>query len=328
MTNKATYLALVVSALVGTAAQAEGNIEWGGNVELDFDAVSFSDQAIADGNNEFDSGGRVKLWASASEGGVSGLGEVLLGEDGETGVDDAWVNFDFGGASLKVGRFEAFDVYQDGKDPFVLDWGQVVNYEVELARGRVDDAGQLALTVPMGNMSFELGTVWGTGDSAFSGVRPTLNGTFGDFRFGLGYEFLNGDEDVDTTTEEGGDTVSVSTDSDGGGLYLTYQPEAFALKFSYATATIESGAAGGAASNDVDTMNLNLETGPFGIGIIMSGDDNGDEDTIYAAYSIFDVLGAEGARVDFAASYSDYTLNNDGGSDDATGVRVRFWYEF
>ena len=66
---------------------------------------------------------------------VAARASLLLKKDGGTGTDDMWVQFGNAGMDVKLGRFEAMDLFPLGKDVLVEGTGYG-GYHANKLRGR------------------------------------------------------------------------------------------------------------------------------------------------------------------------------------------------
>ncbi|GGB94028.1 hypothetical protein GCM10011352_20090 [Marinobacterium zhoushanense] len=322
--NKSYYVkhALGLALLTALSAQAMAEISLDANIELNTDMTD-----TATGSTTYDQDGRVEVNAFARrEKGdyfVQGKGTVLLKTDGETAVDDAFIQFGSARWDLQAGRFEAVNLFPKGKDTLVVHAGGVNVYEANLARGRVGDGGgQFALHLNASdNIRFELGTVFGDpevdGDNtkAFAGVRPAVTWYSGDFSVTAGYERVS----YDLTA--GGDV-----DKQGYGLTTSFKLAGADVNLS--VARLDDSSSG--SDQKTTSYGANMIYGNFGTGLIYSEDSvNGvdaDVTTAYMAYTLplFDI---ENASVTFAGSTS--KADGDGVTDDTTNaLRLRFNYAF
>lgn len=299
--------------MAGATAQAE--VELGADVEIDVDAVSNRDGGT---EADYDQGGRVKAYVSGKHesdfGYVSGVGQLILGKNGSTGVDDAYVRLGNGAWGVQMGRFEAIEVFSKGTDTVHNLIGSTNFYQGSAARGRKDDAGQIMMDyTPNDKMRFELATIYGESDDSlgdeqiFSGIRPGVKiDITDDFRVTAAYEFL----------EDG------STETKGFGIYARYATDAFALKANVAQGKQETG-----SSTDWEntSYNINIESGAFGLGFTQSDDDGGDSaSTFYGRYYMPNLMGVKNA----AGSLGFSAAKADSVTEDEFAVRYRVNYTF
>jgi hypothetical protein len=113
-----------VAALCASAAAAHAQLALDANLELD---TTYTNKVNAPATNARDSdlslGGRVEfnVGAKATNGDafVAARASLLLKKDGDTGMDDLWVQAGNATADVKLGRFEAMDLFPVGKDTVV-----------------------------------------------------------------------------------------------------------------------------------------------------------------------------------------------------------------
>ncbi|GAL15925.1 putative glycoporin [Vibrio astriarenae] len=148
--------AMTVNAGISIVDNEEGSFSVGGNVELNF---NFEDrESHINDDSEFNQDGRVLIEFAGekftSNGHyVSVNAQPLFESTGNIALDDAY--FEFGkkdGWAIKVGRFEAYDMFPVGLDVFLEYSGDTANdlysdgsaysYQAKEARGRGSD-GQI-----------------------------------------------------------------------------------------------------------------------------------------------------------------------------------------
>ena len=291
------------------AAQAE--VMLGADIELDTTMTTNSGGSTGDVYNQ---GGRVLVTASGKKEGESGgyveaKGQVLVKVDGTTGVDDAWVKLGMNQFGVKLGRFEAMELFAKGPDTIYNVIGNTHSYGASAARGRfgADGVGAVMFDyAPTDNTKFELNTVWGTSD-AVTGYRPAVSVGLGNgVTLGAGYDYL---EDGDDKTK-------------GYGLTAAYSNDAMTVKGSVAN--------GKNTTNGVEnwkntSYNVNVTSGPFGIGYTSSEDDGGDSaSTIYGRYQMFNLMGVKDVTGTLAFSAAEA----DSAAEDELAVRYRINYAF
>lgn len=309
-----------ISAVCGltailTTAGVHADAMVSGDIELDTDFVSNRDGGDQD---DFDQGGRVKVaFAGTKEGPgggyASAVGQLLVNKDGTTGVDDAYIRIGKNQWGLQFGRFEALEIFSKGTDTIHNVIGNTNFYEGGAARGRTSDTGQIMFDyAPSDTMRFELGTIWGETDGgdddedAIAGIRPGfVIDVTGDLRVTAGYEMLTNGE----------------TETTGGGLYVRYATDAFALKMNVASGKQETDSV---TDWENTSFNVNIESGLFGLGYTNSEDDGGDSaSTVYGRYYMPDLMGT-GVNGSLGVSLA----SADSVDEDELGVRYRFNYTF
>ncbi|MEJ7138275.1 carbohydrate porin [Amphibiibacter pelophylacis] len=320
------------------------------------------------GGSSFNSSGRVELningKATRGEYLVSGRATLGLQTDGTTYVDDAWGAFGNNLWNVKLGRFEAMDLFPAGKDVAVErtygDNDQLSNnldvtasggqfYKGNVLRGRsvgLNNVSKSNLHIAgqytgIAGLTAELGLVAGKGnrDGRLSGVRPALTYVTGPVTVRAGLEYIRRDETaaVPAVTDTTGAVViaravaAVPSDSaTGGAIGGSYQlnPDTM-INLSYAQLRSRK------------TLGLNTVAGNFGLGLVYGkfggftstdGAGNpvavsgGNEALIYTAYSI-PLLDIPGATITPAASYSRFKPDA-GESRDVFAANVRLNYAF
>jgi len=192
-------LSAVMAAIV--AAPAFAAIAVDGNAEFD--------TGVASGNNSDKSsfqGGRIELnfngRAEGNGGFVAGRGTVIASNAGNSsGVDDAWVQIGTSAVDVKLGRFEAADLYPTPGDVFRI--GGAGLSTTNVLRGRTTYAGtagtndrvHMALTAALGAASLEVGLVdtkdvsnTAPGKGGSKGIRPSVAFAAGPVNARIGFE--------------------------------------------------------------------------------------------------------------------------------------------
>lgn len=292
--------------LFSAAAQAEVSI--GANVEIDTDYISNSGGSSDDQHAQ---GGRVKVdfsgMTEGTAGYVKGVGQIVLNDEGDTGVDDMYVRLGQEKWGVQLGRFEGMDLFSKGVDTIHNVLGNTNFYNANAARGRISDAGQIMFDFsPSDRVKFELNTVYGL-DDPFEGYRPAIHvKVTDDFNISAGYDYL---EDGDSETK-------------GVGIYARYATDVFALKMNVAKGEKETN---GVQDWENTSYNINLESGVFAVGYTQSEDDGGDKaSTVYGNYSMPNLLGVKNAtgKLGFSAAQADSA------AEDEFALRYRVFYEF
>jgi len=299
--------ALAAVALSAVAAQAQ--VAFDANIETNSTYTNSRNNPKTD--SVFDNGGRVEINATGTRKSgdyfVTARGTLIVGlntpaTDAVT-VDDAWIQFGSSAADLKLGRFEATDMFPPGKDTLISTAGSAGGgYQLNTLRGRIKDGRFHAVAgVNAGPLRVELGLVAENKNVTTPyGFRPTLAYTSGPMTLRLGAESIK-------TTNGPSQT--------GYGLAATYKTGAMELNGNYAK------------NNDskLSSFGLNGQFGPAGIGFRQDKSDVGSgttDNTVYAAYS-FPLFGIKDATVTPAIS-----LSNGTNVDNVTAVRVRLNYTF
>ncbi|MGF1777110.1 carbohydrate porin [Vibrio nomapromontoriensis] len=183
-TFKLSLAAILVSTAMGANAgisivdNETGNFSIGGDVEFDFNFQDRDSQTA----KEFDQTGRILLEFAGER--YTQNGHVLqvnvqplMESSGNVALDDAW--FAFGaqeGWNLRMGRFEAFDMFPVGQDTFLEYSGDTANdlvqdgsayvYQMKEGRGR-GSSGQLMYSQSFDNLYVEVASMIGERDVLF-----------------------------------------------------------------------------------------------------------------------------------------------------------------
>lgn len=295
-----------VAALCASAA-AHAGVAFDANIETNTDFR----QKVSTPGSERDAvsnGGRVELNAVAdvAKNGdfyVKSKGTLIVGLASEgVSIDDAWVQAGSSDVDLKLGRFEAMDLFPLGKD-VAANIGNV-GYNGNTLRGRKSD-GRLHAALGLNASSsvrFELGLITEkqTGASTF-GVRPVVQFGSGPLTLRAGAEAIQGDNDGPKST-------------------------GYALTAGYALSSTTTINVNYASNPDTDksAFGLNATFGDAGVGLVQGKNKltNVDSSAVYAAYT-FPLLGVKGASITPALGY--YT---ESGKANDTAFRVRLNYGF
>jgi hypothetical protein len=294
------------AALCATAFAAHADVAFDANLELDTTATNKVD---APNRNARDSdvsmGGRVELNAAAKamsgDSFVAGRASLLLKKDGDTGVDDMWVQFGNAGMDVKLGRFEAMDLFPVGKDT-VLEEAGYGAYKANKLRGRFGrDTAHGALGFNAGPARVELGLVYSKDAGEARGFRPAVSFTTGPMTIRAGIESVK--------------IVGSTAGSENG----------VGLSLGYALNKDSNLNVNFAKKEDDKTFGVNATFGAAGVGLIVGkGATAADKvTTVYAAYSL-PLFGVKGASITPALSLS----KGGTGTDNQTALRVRINYAF
>ncbi|MGR5092088.1 carbohydrate porin [Vibrio maritimus] len=364
---KNTFKLSLAAVLVSTAMAAnagisivdneQGNFSIGGDVEFDF---NFQDREGVE-NNEFNQTGRILLEFAGER--ITNTGHVfqvnvqpLMESSGNVALDDAW--FAFGaqdGWNLRMGRFEAFDMFPVGQDTFLEYSGDTSNelvsdaapyvYQMKEARGRGSD-GQIMYSQTFNNLYVELGSMIGDRSDLFVGgtyhgatidadktkdsvlIRPVVGYQAGNFGIAASLE-TNLVKNAVVTTEG----VDIS-DRMGYGVTANYTTADWNLiaNFAYMDAVDENNM----------TAGVNALYKGFGLGYIHANNEYENKkltytegkakvDTVYASYEFADVLQVDDFSIYLGAYYTtidDQTTAKVFEEESDKGVRVRFKYFF
>ena len=300
----ALKLAAVAALCTATAAQA--GVAFDANLELD---TTYTNEANASASNpardsDFGMGGRVEVNAGAKlnngDAFVAARASLLLKKDGNTGTDDMWVQFGNKSGDVKLGRFEAMDLFPLGKDTVVDEVNGT--YKANALRGRMGgDAfhGALGLNAS-DNLRVELGLVFTKDAGASRGFRPAVSYTSGPLTVRAGLEAVK--------------KVGAASSDTGLGLSV-----------GYALAADSNLNVNFAKKEDDKAFGVNATFGALGLGLISGkgATDATKATTLYAAYSM-PLFGVKGASVTPALSVS----KGGSGQDTRTSARVRINYAF
>ena len=333
-------IALAVASLASTGAFAafDANIE--------FDNL-YQNRAENGSSKGLSQSGRVELNASGKVGAdmfVAGRASFLAKKDGTAATDDMWFQFGNSAVDLKLGRFEAADLFPIPRDAYIpfANVNSLGNksfvYRGSVLRGRTGgDTFHGALTLNIGGgLSAELGIVENDKSSgsvnadtgAFTGnvkgLRPVLSYASGPLMlrggfesFSVGEEFLLGQ-------------FRNSKKASGFGLTGSYDLGGITLSANYASAKLKYTAFPG---NKSTTYGLFANTSMGLAAGYIASEDTADNlvgkfktTTLYAAYTmpLFDIKGASMTTA-IATSDGGGALNN---AEKVNGVKVRFNYAF
>ena len=296
-----------VAALCATAVAAHADVAFDANLELD---TTYSNDANATATNklrdsDLSMAGRVEVNAGAKatngDAFVAGRASLLLKKDGTTGTDDMWVQFGNKTGDVKLGRFEAMDLFPLGKDTVVDEANST--YKANALRGRMGGDtfhGALGLNAGAG-LRAELGLVYSKDAGNVKGVRPAVSYNAGPLTVRAGLESVK--------------TVGSTTGSDTG----------FGVSVGYALGADSSFNVNFAKKEDDKAFGVNGTFGALGVGLISGkgATDATKSTTVYAAYTM-SLLGVKGASITPALSFS----KGGSGQDNRTSARVRINYAF
>ncbi|GKW48251.1 carbohydrate porin [Halomonas sp. NCCP-2165] len=356
-----------------TLENEQGRLSFGGDVELDINSYNtqsgpiFTDDEI-DTSDEYNQTGRILLDVSGERTSATGnyarfKAQPLIQTDGGFGLDDAWLALgNAGGLELKVGRFEAFDLFPLGQDVFVgysgdtsdglYADGQGYVYQAKEGRGRAGDSGQVLLGQRSGDFYAELATLFGDRTDLFENgnnggtyhgfaleesknsfiVRPVLAWTPGPWTLAIGAETNLVD---DALVDERGEDIS---DRTGYGTRLSYAAGDWSVNANLAYLD--------AHEEDNLSLGLNALWGNAGLGYIHARNEIDEVkpgamgsltepgeytvDTLYASYRFPNAIGIENFDLYLGAFYSrvDHEAIDDLDDADRYGGRLRFKYHF
>lgn len=263
--------------------------------------------------------GRVELNALAKgingDGFVAAKASFLAKRDSDVADDDLWVQFGTSTADLKLGRFEAADLFPLGRDT-IVPFAGFDAYRAHLLRGRTGaDVLQAALTVNASEaVSFELGLVERSADAGTAlvtkGLRPVVTVKFGDFSVRAGVEALKFE------SFNGGNTESVNRT--GAALTGSYYLSNGSLNLNVAQGK-------NAADDKTTTVGLTGVIGALGGGVISGKAGDAKVNTVYVTYAL-PLMGVKNATITPALAFSQGSGSNT--AEDVTALRVRINYGF
>lgn len=338
-TTKLALRATAVAALTMVSVAAFAAVDIDANIELDSKYENNGRGASQSGRIEFNASKK-----AGSNYFIAGRATYLSHPDGTANVDDLWAQIGNETADIKLGRFEAANLFQTPGD-VIVEYAGFSPYQANLLRGRQGATSNgnapfhAAATVQLGGgLSFELSGVSTKGSGFATGVRPVLSYANGPFHLAAGVEVLKFNGTPITTTPSTSCTLDPSTNvctfstistsatpgvsRTGYGVTADYNFGPVTLTANYAQvknlANIRANTFGLMAS----VGNLTL-AGVFGKGSASNADDK--VTTFWAAYAIpfFDI---PNAKITPAVSVSKGSGSNT--AKDATGVSVRVNYAF
>jgi hypothetical protein len=318
---KLAVRATAAAALLAMGTAAFAAVDLSANIELDNTNVDGS--AVAANDKGLTQAGRVEtnLYSKAGTNMfVAARASLLAKKDGNMATDDMWVQMGSSFADVKLGRFEAADLFPLAGDTLVAHAGNV--YGANTLRGRkAGDVFHAAGTANFGGgLSLELGLIETTKTnivgSGTKGVRPVLAYAAGPLTARLGFE--------------AGDFAPTATGTtnkvEGMGLTVGYDFGGFKL-----AGNVAQGKTDAANNNKQTGMGLTASVGTLSVGFISGTTEiaaNADSkvQTFYASYGIplFDVKGAT-----ITPAFSTSTNKTTGVKDlDLNAFRVRVNYTF
>jgi hypothetical protein len=328
MKTSFAFSAVVGAALIAISGSSMAAADVQANVEID--NTSSSGSAVASGSEGLSQGGRVEVniaGKAGDSGFVAGRATLIAGKGGAATTDDMWVQLGNATGDVKLGRFEAADLFPLINDTMVGHAGNV--YAANNLRGRIGgNAFQAAGTLNLSSSaSLEIGVIDATktdmngagyaanGVGNAKGVRAVLS---------LGSGALSGRIGVESGQYK--DAGTGANKVQGFGLTATYDAGSFKVTGNYA-----KGQQDAASNNNESAFGLSVGVGGFGAGYVAATNDQAGGDikvnTAYLAYSI-PLFGVKGASVTPAFSTSTVKDSVAGTSKDLNSVRVRVHYDF
>jgi hypothetical protein len=294
----------------------------------DFDANIEFDNKIENNARGASQAGRVEFNASKKAGSkyfIAGKASFLAHPDGSVGADDLWVQMGGEMADIKLGRFEAANLFQTPGD-VIVEYAGFSPYQANALRGRqggvtvVPNSGAASYGAAVfhaagtlqlgGGLSFELSGVSSKGTGQVNGLRPVLNYGNGPLHIAAGLETMQYQ------------TGNMKRET-GFGLTGDYDFGGFTLLANYATVKSDMGL-------KRNTFALMGKLGQLTLASVFGADKQavgGDAkvSTFWAAYAMpfFDV---QGATITPAVSFSKGSGANT--AKDSSGASLRVNYAF
>lgn len=306
--STAAALALCSSAFAAPAIDA--------NIELDNTSREGSNVAAAD--KGLTQAGRLELNVANKAGNdtfVAGRATFLSKKDGTVATDDMWIQLGNASTDVKLGRFEAADLFPLAGDTLVNHAGTV--YGANSLRGRKGgDVFHAAGTLKFSpELSLELGLIQTTTTtlvtSTARGLRPVLAYASGPLSLRLGME---------SGEYNSGNKIS------GFGLTASYDFGAFKLTGNYA-----QGKQDAAINESQNAFAVTVAVGGLALGAISAKNDATGGDTRvqtgYVSYSM-PLFGIKGATITPAVSVSKAADSVANTNKEETAFRVRLHYDF
>ena len=260
---------------------------------------------------------------------------------------DQYIMFGRKAWDVKLGRFEAIDLFPYGKQAerdtdvalqrasgissTTLGTTGGLGYQANLARGR-DDTNRVqgAAHFNIGKAQVELGAGYADNNGVKStALRPVVKFDAGRFRVAAGYDSLACE--TNTTNPAGcssTNTLQKSTTS-GFGVTAGTTIGPVSANFNVAQGKAKTTTFGGTSvsGNKMTSYGINGSRGRFGAGYIHDKTNNvGKQDTLYGAYTV-PLMGSKDASVTFAANTSKAKYNG-GDSVKNNQLRACFNYNF
>lgn len=300
------FFKLAAVAALCTAAAAQAQMTMDANMELDTTMLNKVEAPASNAReSDLNLGGRVEFnvgsKATSGDAFVAARASLLLKKDGTSGVDDMWVQAGNASADVKLGRFEAMDLFPVGKDT-VLEYAGYSPYQANKLRGRMGSDvfhGALGLNAAPG-LRIEVGLVSTKEAGQNKGVRTAVMYNAGDLTLRAGVESVK--------------AVGAASSESGMGLSLGYKLNAnTSVNVNYAK------------KEDDKTFGVNATMGAAGIGLVSGKGATAAQKatTVYAAYTM-SLMGVKGASITPAVSFA----KGGTGTDNQTAVRVRVNYAF
>jgi hypothetical protein len=349
--NVIGVIATILFALSIFLSPVQADISLSGDLEIDTSYTTTTDEdadnndvADADSTDEtiYDLGGRIKVVpAVRTEAGnlfMEAKAQVLAKTDGTTAIDDAWGKIGTSVFDIQIGRFEGWSLFDKSNDMVIAEAQnadldrQAVRYETNYARGRMDNAGQLALHVlPSDAFGLELGLIYGNdGDDNVIGFRPVVNSKLGPMEIAVGADMLN-------TTPKNDATENADSSKIGFGAKVKATFGIVTLGINYANGTEENDATPDSdqTTNSVGGYcDLALGKGVLTLAAFLTNweEDNYAYEKTHNQYfiSYAHPLPVDGAAIKVGLSQATATEETAGADieNDALAFKVRLYYSF
>jgi Porin-like glycoporin RafY len=334
--NKITVACATLLATSAFALDFSANIEFdntyrSGSVTNAATATAPAGPAFAD--KGLTQGGRVELNASGKAGAnmfVAGKASFLAKKDGTAVTDDMWVQVGNATGDVKLGRFEAADLFPLPGDTLVNNAAAV--YTANALRGRKDgNQFHAAGTVNLGGgLSAELGFVETKTVGQNKGVRPVISYANGPLTVRAGFEAGKSNLTAATAT-----AAATTSKVSGFGATAAYDFGGFKLTGNVASGKEKTTLAGVTTTDKATTFGLIATVGAGNLGFINGKNDFANNaidekvTTFYASYALplFDIKGATITPA-FSTSKAKNVNGASGVSLKDNGVRVRINYTF
>ncbi|MGQ0710378.1 MAG: carbohydrate porin [Rhodoferax sp.] len=311
-TTSLRSICIACAAVLGASSAMA--FDFGANIELD--NLSRQGSAVAGGDRGLSQSGRVELGVSnkTDEGlFVAAKTAFVSKKDGTLGTDDMWVQLGKGAFDVKLGRFEAANLFPLPGDVVVNNAGNV--YNANVLRGRkAGDVFHAAGTLQLGSgLALELGVIDTTNNnvvgSGSKGTRTVLSYAAGPLSVAAGVE-----------SGEYSSTNRVS----GYGVTGAYDFGGFKL-----TANVAAGRQDAATSRNQSATALAATIGAFNAGVVMAKNDiTGGDNSVQTLYMSYGIPLVKNATVTPAISSSKLTDNVTATTTDETAIKVRLNYTF
>jgi hypothetical protein len=319
---KLSTLTLLTSVALGAQAGSSvtndmGTFAISGDVEFNND-IRNEETATTDVNT-YDQSGRLLVGVSGmrdvgADNYISANAQILLNMDGDVSADDAWVAM---GAKedweLKLGRFEAYNLFPAGQDTYLNHASGVDVYTASYARGRSEN-GQINFSKTAGSAYFEVSANFmangGADDNAVF-LRPVVAFSLSDsLKLSAGGEFNMTADDADA-----------DNDFTGYGATLNYAAGDISVNLNYAAREFDT------TDQDDTSYGVNAQYKNAFIGYVHGENDTGttaEVDTVYASYKFANVMDVEELAL-YLGAYSSEVKDSD---NKDSGARLRVKYIF